>query len=75
MATSEAQKRANASYKRRNTKTKQIVFFPDDMGLFEWVCMQPKQNAYLKDLIRKDMQAHNQNEQLWADVSSFEQRI
>lgn len=63
MATSEAQKRANASYKRRNTKTKQIVFFPDDMDLFEWVSIQPKQNAYLKDLIRKDMQAHNQNEQ------------
>lgn len=75
MATSEAQKRANASYKRRNTKTKQIVFFPDDMDLFEWVSIQPKQNAYLKDLIRKDMQAHNQNEQQWAAMSSFEQRI
>ena len=34
---SDAQKRANASYKRRNTKTKQVVFFPDDMDLFEWV--------------------------------------
>lgn len=63
MATSEAQKRANANYKRRSTKTKQIVFFPDDMDLFEWVSMQPKQNAYLKELIRKDMQAHKQNEQ------------
>ena len=63
MATSEALKRANANYKRRSTKTKQIVFFPDDMDLFEWVSMQPKQNAYIKDLIRKDMQAHNQNEQ------------
>ena len=60
---SDAQKRANANYKRRSTKTKQIVFFPDDMDLFEWVGMQPKQNAYLKDLIRKDMQAHKQNEQ------------
>lgn len=60
---SDAQKRANANYKRRSTKTKQIVFFPDDMDLFEWVSMQPKQNAYLKDLIRKDMQAHQQNEQ------------
>lgn len=65
MATSEAQKRANANYKRRSTKTKQIVFFPDDMDLFEWVSMQPKQNAYIKDLIRKDMQAHSQNEQQW----------
>ena len=63
MATSEAQRRANANYKRRSTKTKQIVFFPDDMDLFEWVSMQPKQNAYIKDLIRKDMQVHNQNEQ------------
>ncbi|WP_311439445.1 hypothetical protein [Fannyhessea vaginae] len=63
MATSEAQKRANANYKRRSTKTKQIVFFPDDMDLYEWVCMQPKQNAYLKDLIRKDMHTHNQYEQ------------
>lgn len=60
---SDAQKRANANYKRRSTKTKQIVFFPDDMDLFEWVGMQPKQNAYLKELIRKDMQAHKQNEQ------------
>jgi len=60
---SDAQKRANANYKRRSTKTKQIVFFPDDMDLFEWVGMQSKQNAYLKELIRKDMQAHKQNEQ------------
>lgn len=60
---SEAQKRANASYKRRNTKAKQIVFFPDDMDLYEWVSSQPKQNAYLKELIRKDMeerQAHHE---------------
>lgn len=58
---SEAQKRANASYKRRNTKAKQIVFFPDDMDLYEWVCTQPKQNAYLKELIRKDMEEHMNN--------------
>lgn len=35
MATTEAQRRASASHKRRNTKTKQVVFFPDDMDLFE----------------------------------------
>lgn len=58
---SEAQKRANASYKRRNTKAKHIVFFPDDMDLYEWVCAQPKQNAYLKELIRKDMEEHMNN--------------
>lgn len=58
---SEAQKRANASYKRRNTKAKHIVFFPDDMDLYEWVSSQPKQNAYLKELIRKDMEEHMNN--------------
>lgn len=64
MPTSEALKRAIANYRKHNTKAKRVVFYPDDMDLYEWVCMQPKQNAYIKDLIRKDMQAHNQNGQL-----------
>lgn len=63
MALTDAQKRAIANYKKRSTKTKQIVFYPNDMDLFEWVEAQDKQNAYIKELIRKDMEAHTQNEQ------------
>ena len=45
------------------------------MELYEWLRAQPNRNEYMRELIRKDMQAHKQNEQKWAGVSSIEQKL
>lgn len=55
MAT-EAQKRATAKYTKENVKTFNLRFFPADMELCEHFKKQPKMAAYLKVLIRKDME-------------------
>ena len=54
---SDAQKRAAAKYKRENTKTKLLRFFPKDQDLLEWLEQQPSQNAYILNLIRRDMES------------------
>lgn len=52
----DAQKRATAKYKREHTKTKSIIFNESEYDLLDWVRKQPNQNAYLKALIRADME-------------------
>lgn len=52
----EAQKRANARYAKRNISQKLLKFYPKDRDLFDWVSVQPKQNAYVLGLIRADME-------------------
>lgn len=52
----DAQKRATAKYKREHTKTKSIIFNESEYDLLDWVREQPNQNAYLKALIRADME-------------------
>lgn len=52
----DAQKRATAKYKREHTKTKSIIFNESEYDLLDWVREQPNQNAYLKALIRDDME-------------------
>lgn len=56
MAVSKAQKKATAAYIKRSVKIKQLRFYPGEYELYEWVNKQEKQNAYIKDLIRKDME-------------------
>lgn len=63
MATTEAQRRANSNYRKRNVKTHTLSFYPDDADIYAWFCKQDNKTAYLRSLIRKDMQAHGQNEQ------------
>ena len=52
----DAQKRATAKYKREHTKTKSIIFNESEYDLLDWVREHPNQNAYLKALIRADME-------------------
>lgn len=52
----DAQRRATAKYKREHTKTKSIIFNESEYDLLDWVREQPNQNAYLKALIRADME-------------------
>ena len=54
---SEAQKRAHAKYQQEKVKKKLVRFFPKDQDLLEWLEQQPSQNAYVLDLIRRDMES------------------
>ena len=53
---SDAQKRASAKYAKEKTKQFILKFYPADMELYEHLQQQPIRNAYLKKLIRKDME-------------------
>ena len=55
MAT-EAQKRAAAKYEKEHVRRKVVKFFPADADLLEHLESQPRQNAYIKELIRRDME-------------------
>lgn len=53
---SDAQKRADAKYKRDKTHQLAIRFFPKDEALWQHVQNQPKKAEYIKRLIRQDME-------------------
>lgn len=61
MAT-DAQKRAKSKYEKENVKAFNLRFFPADMDLYEHLKKQPKMAAYLKDLIRRDMENSGDDE-------------
>lgn len=56
MAQSEAQRRANSEYRKRNVRAFNLKFFPADKDLLDWFESQPQKAQYLKDLIRQDME-------------------
>lgn len=56
MPASEAQKRAKAKYAKKKTKQLSMRFFPNDMDLWEHLDNQPNKAAYIKQLIRDDME-------------------
>lgn len=49
-----AQKRAKQKYNEKVTKVT-IEFYPSDAGLLEKVNSQPSKQAYIKNLIKKDI--------------------
>lgn len=55
MSQSDAQRKANNEYRKRNVRTFNLKFFPADKELLEWFESQPNKAQYLKELIRKDM--------------------
>ena len=55
MATSEAQKRANARYRKKSVKQMALRFYPADLDLWEWLCGRTNRQAYIRGLIRADM--------------------
>ena len=55
MAVTEAQKRAKAKYYDGKVKKILLEFYPKDAELYEKVQEQPNKQAYIKDLIRKDL--------------------
>ena len=54
----EAQKRAQRNYVKHNVKRFIVNFYAndEDQALYEWLQKQDKMNAYVKELIKKDMQ-------------------
>ena len=59
MTTSEAQKRASASYRKRNVKNVTVAFYPSDKELFEWLDSQGGRASYIKRLVAEDMEKKN----------------
>lgn len=57
MATSEAQKRASAKYDKANMVQRVMRFSPHERDLLEHLDAQPNKSGYLKELIRRDMEA------------------
>lgn len=53
--TTEAQKRADAKYKRERTNSFTMRFFPSDAPLWEHLQKQPRKADYVRELIRRDM--------------------
>lgn len=62
MAT-KARLRANKRYEQQSVKRISVPFYPKDKELYEYACSFDNKAGYIRDLIEKDMQAHNQNEQ------------
>ena len=56
MATSESKKKADAKYRAKNVKQYALSFFPADYDLYEHLQKQPNKAAYIKGLIRDDME-------------------
>lgn len=56
MAESEAQRRATLKYRKEKTKQLAMRFYPDDMDLWNHLDKQPNKAAYIKRLIREDME-------------------
>ena len=52
---SDAQKRADAKYKKEKTHQLAIRFFPKDEQLWQHLQSQPKKAEYIKRLISDDM--------------------
>lgn len=51
----EAQKRANAKYKKEKVKQVVVTFSPVDADLYEWLCKQDSKAGTIKRLLREEM--------------------
>lgn len=58
MAVSDAQRRANERYRKESVRQATVRFYPTEADLWEWLQAQPNKAGYMKELIRRDMEAH-----------------
>lgn len=54
--TTEAQRKAVKKYKENNMKRISVEFYPADQDLYEHLSKQSPKQAYIKSLIRADME-------------------
>lgn len=57
MVESASQRKASLRYKKENTKSITITFFPKDMDLYNYMKGKPNKAEYLRNLIREDMKS------------------
>lgn len=53
---SEAQKRANAKYRREKIKQLSVQFYPDNYELYDFAKTHGNVSEYIRQLIRQDME-------------------
>lgn len=56
MPLTEAQKRAKRKYQHDKVKTITVSFYPSESDIWEHIQEQPVKAAYLKALVRSDME-------------------
>ncbi len=56
MALTDAQKRAQETYRKKSVKQTAIRFYPADADIWEWLQAQENKAGYVKQLIREDME-------------------
>ena len=56
MAVSEAQRRALENYRKKSVKQLSVRFYPADADVWEWLSAQENRQAYVRGLIRRDME-------------------
>lgn len=61
----EAQKRANAAYRKKSVKQLTMRFYPndEDEAMYAWLKSQENTTEYLKALIRADMESRREEEE------------
>lgn len=57
MALTDAQRRAQESYRKRSVKQVAVRFYPAEEELWAWLDAQDNKAGYIKALIRADMEA------------------
>lgn len=57
MAVSDAQRRANERYRKESVRQVTVRFYPTEADVWEWLQSQPNRSGYVKELIRRDMEA------------------
>lgn len=57
MAVSDAQRRANERYRKESVRQVTVRFYPTEADIWEWLQEQPNKAGYVKELIRRDMEA------------------
>ena len=55
MPQTDAQKRANAKYRKEKMKQIVISFSPNEMELYDHIKAQPNMSGYIKQLVQTDM--------------------
>lgn len=54
---SDAQRRANERYRKESVRQATVRFYPTEADLWKWLQAQPNKAGYMKELIRRDMEA------------------
>lgn len=56
---SDAQKRANAKYRKERMRQVTVRFSPNEMDVYEFLRGRENISGYLKRLVREDMKRHS----------------